>query len=1200
MARLTCSPVTSLPVSGTEKQRTLLSEFSRKEQHFNEEYQKNKPLCFSAKSYQRTHPKKLSLGHKDADATLASPMILGVADGVSQLEEFGMDASQLPRELLRICEDLGMNQLIPDRQVNPQEAYQGPVSLLKEAYEETESMGSTTILLAVLDNSTKIHGKLHPMVAVLTIGDCELLMLRRLDGRQSPLQAVFHTEMQRIDGHSQTPLQLARVDDRVDPDFDEELALEVIERGSAVHCVSAYEGDIIILGSDGIFDNLFLEEIVDIVNESLPAPKAGSFVATQPSLLSLLAKRLVDEAHSKSEVGRHGLPDTPIGLGGKMDDTSVVVGEVVEWTRAHSEVWAQIVDRRSLLEISHFRFPLSTLRPVIMSFTPVADVDEVLASSMETVESLVPPRDTGDSDQEWERVDAEVMVARATLAHNLAAHEDEVANNTLASFTSLDVDDTPLDKKLQEMDAALARLMSKGDEKVEVKEEAPPTGDFVPEVGPSAHDKSTAMDMDPADALLQDEKHNMQGCMEWSMMRTMPSGTLEETEEIAALFSKLKTETWTRPAVERVLEVYQIYKRQIAQEKMLVAPFNNSRAGVGHGSLGQLNPGSTGAKLMCPICFSDCLRPDNKVEGKCKLCQKNVIAVDKGPPSAELKLGTSSWVMFCGPEGVTWHTDADEAQKEAASVDIGSWAQPPPRPTDQTELSFADQDWQPSQETRAFHAQLAAAMEIQKNKRAGPVDRRPSKDTEEFFAAQTSWEEAKASNKRMQEEGEIRARLLKPVVESIDTWGPMLRAALEMNVFNPDTPLKDMELDHIEAWTGAFGPEEQTPEAVLGVPVGSIEYQILRLKRIIELRLGEQRMIGGKWKKVQGPLVAPTWAKPLPEAEQLTLEMRTHPCTFRSAFFEPIALTMQEIEAQIAMSNRPVLKNIVGPFHAKDDDDTFHWQKEVQTWDLVSLFSSFGHSHTARHVYAVWSHLPITIRALLRGAKNKESNNQRRDDYRAIQKEAKEFVILHDLPAPTTDLEWKQLYREMGSFFAAKVFVLDLPVSDIHDSKFPDIYNTLSTSLGQEGLNLGEKDTSAAFGAERIILDPLAAEQELSLPPITPDNVSSVASEDYKRKIAKDKAAHVFWARMDCGLVLSSVSTSKIVDKKKGETRGGYVCRHCRGFWRGNTGSSRFLLITGEHKGKSAQLQPILDESRKPSTRFSKTNLLGNVSDLIW
>lgn len=329
---------------GSEKQRGLLNEFQRRDQHFTEEYQKNKPLCFSAKTYQKTHPGKVRLGHKDADATLASPMLLGVADGVSQLEEFGMDASELPNELLKVCEELGMTQLIPDRaaSINPQDMYRGPVSLLKEAYEETESLGSTTVLLAVLDNSTKIHGKLHPMVAVLTIGDCELLMMRRLDGRQSGFEAVFHTEMQRIDGHSQTPLQLARVDDRVDPDFDEELALEVIERGSAVHCVSAYEGDIIVLGSDGIFDNLFLEEIVEIVNEALPPAKPGNFVPTQPALLREIAKRLVEESHAKSDAGPQGLPETPIGLGGKMDDTSCVVGEVVEWTKAHSEVWAQV------------------------------------------------------------------------------------------------------------------------------------------------------------------------------------------------------------------------------------------------------------------------------------------------------------------------------------------------------------------------------------------------------------------------------------------------------------------------------------------------------------------------------------------------------------------------------------------------------------------------------------------------------------------------------------------------------------------------------------------------------------------------------------------------------------------------------------------------------------------------------------------
>ncbi|CAE7253788.1 unnamed protein product [Symbiodinium sp. CCMP2592] len=868
---------------------------------------------------------------------------------------------------------------------------------------------------------------------------------------------------------------------------------------------------------------------------------------------------------------------------------------------------------------------------------------------METVESLIPPRDTGDSDPEWEKPDDDVALARATLAHNLSAHEDETVNSTLTSFTTLEVDETALDLRLQEMDAAMARLLTKGSEKVVVKEESQLPSDMAAEAAHHEDSPAAAMDTDPVGSHMEtttemdtsgpevptpgdfvpeggasDGPRRSDDSSKTRPYSALPAGTLEEKvfriegfpedfpgigkksadlaqqltqEEIASLFSKLRTENWTRPAVERVLEVYQIYKRQLAQEKMLAAPYNRARRGVGHSSMGQLDPGSTGASLMCPNCFADWQRLDNK-----------------GPPSAEIKLGSTSWRMFCGPQGVTWYTDADEAQKEAASVDIGSWAQPPPRPTDQKELSFADQvpmalrlslahtvqfshkeagdrphlrdDWQPSQETRAFHPQLAAAMDITK-KSSGPVDKDSKKLTEEqfldhinpqldvivemqagaqsveeakgasilrqldteklrsllkrnylqgpgnqgeeFITAQATLEEAKASNKRMQEEGAQRSKLLRPVADSIDTWGTQLRAALEMNVFNPDSPLKDMELDDIEAMkdrymnttfllnqsrnpfpasllqelpslaalqregervardsggglssTGAFGPEEQSPEALLGVAVGSVEFQIMRLKRIIELHMGEQRMIGGRWKKVQGPLDAPTWAKPLPEGEKLMLEMRTHPCSFKQPFFEPIALTKEEIDAQVAMGTRPPLDKIIGPFHAEGDGGT-HWQKEVQTWDLVSFFSCFGHTYSARHLYAVWSHLPITIQPRKRGAKNKQQNLQRRDDHRMLMKEAKEFVILHDLPVPTTNQEWKQLYREMGSFFAAKVFinrtpqvVLDLPVADIHDSKqhmrlravcderitlplkafkdFPEIYNSLSHSLGQESM----------------------------------------------------------------------------------------------------------------------------------------------------
>jgi hypothetical protein len=182
------------------------------------------------------------------------------------------------------------------------------------------------------------------MIAVLSIGDCELLVLRRVQC-QEQLETVFHTEMQRIDGNAQCPLQVCRLDDRVDPNFDERIAIEVIERGSAVHCVSIYEGDIVVMGSDGVFDNLFIDEVISIVNEMLPPARGGAkakFRPTDAGLLKQVARRIVEECHAKTKPGVAGYPDTPIGKGGKRDDTCCVVGEVVEFTDVHREVWSRI------------------------------------------------------------------------------------------------------------------------------------------------------------------------------------------------------------------------------------------------------------------------------------------------------------------------------------------------------------------------------------------------------------------------------------------------------------------------------------------------------------------------------------------------------------------------------------------------------------------------------------------------------------------------------------------------------------------------------------------------------------------------------------------------------------------------------------------------------------------------------------------
>merc|ERR1719424_2008384 len=107
-------------VVGSDRQAGTLDALVRREQHFSEQYSKNKPLCFNAKAFQKTHPKKATqakrLGRKDADATLCSPMLVGIADGVSQIEEFGIDASVLPNELLNQIEQAAVEQLLPGQE----------------------------------------------------------------------------------------------------------------------------------------------------------------------------------------------------------------------------------------------------------------------------------------------------------------------------------------------------------------------------------------------------------------------------------------------------------------------------------------------------------------------------------------------------------------------------------------------------------------------------------------------------------------------------------------------------------------------------------------------------------------------------------------------------------------------------------------------------------------------------------------------------------------------------------------------------------------------------------------------------------------------------------------------------------------------------------------------------------------------------
>ena len=119
---------------------------------------------------------------------------------------------------------------------------------------------------------------------------------------------------------------------------------------------------------------------------------------------------------------------------------------------------------------------------------------------------------------------------------------------------------------------------------------------------------------------------------------------------------------------------------------------------------------------------------------------------------------------------------------------------------------------------------------------------------------------------------------------------------------------------------------------------------------------------------------------------------------------------------------------------------------------------------------------------------------------------------------------------------------------------------------------------AAAAGADSLTRTPLLMEYpDQPRPPITVENVNSVMGKDSKKKVG-GKEEHIFWAKTECGLVLSSVTPWEIISKEKGVTTGGYMCKHCQGFWKQGRGATRLVQIIGRNKGKKVSLQLIMDE----------------------
>ena len=70
--------------------------------------------------------------------------------------------------------------------------------------------------------------------------------------------------------------------------------------------ITSRGGDVVLLGTDGVFDNLFIDEVVGICNEMLYQAPGQKFRPLDRHLLGECAKRIVLECHAKTQPGLSG------------------------------------------------------------------------------------------------------------------------------------------------------------------------------------------------------------------------------------------------------------------------------------------------------------------------------------------------------------------------------------------------------------------------------------------------------------------------------------------------------------------------------------------------------------------------------------------------------------------------------------------------------------------------------------------------------------------------------------------------------------------------------------------------------------------------------------------------------------------------------------------------------------------------------
>lgn len=242
--------------------------------------------------------KIIPLNATSEDSLYHSNSLLIIADGVGGWKELGIDSGVYSRTL---CERIssGINN---EKCITSKDAFKESIVKSIQKMSSEGILGSSTFCSVYINY---LLGKAY----TVTMGDT-LVMILRLNNSSNTFNLVFKTEEQQ---HSfNMPYQCGHVGDAP----DEALAFTT----------DITKGDVIVIASDGLWDNLNEKEIIERLNREVN--KADINVECVVNDLSLQAQKNSKSDNIKSPFSVNALKNNFHYFGGKPDDISVIVMQI--------------------------------------------------------------------------------------------------------------------------------------------------------------------------------------------------------------------------------------------------------------------------------------------------------------------------------------------------------------------------------------------------------------------------------------------------------------------------------------------------------------------------------------------------------------------------------------------------------------------------------------------------------------------------------------------------------------------------------------------------------------------------------------------------------------------------------------------------------------------------------------------------------